>query len=303
MRNLNWFVVFAFFLLGVSVSAEDFEPVGPEKSRLGQMGFRSEDKIQLVVPKTFEGRTVKEWRKNVGIELFEGIRFERQDSKVQLRGLSTIFDFDVRKDKLDFQIHTSRALRPGMNACMDCHQGRVPRTTFIIGQESARFEPKPVTKGNITFTIDEVSMDTGRFELNHWLRKRLMVRAEGRSGIFRQADLQLKVAAASFGLAGMLGHRFQWEGRAILSKMATYSKRRTLTGRMSYRFGKRLKVGFSAGAFLDGYTQFGTEMSDMGAMTVKLAKEDPQLMPTLFTKLKNERFGYVQTSIEYEYPF
>jgi hypothetical protein len=293
--------VFGVFLL--PLRAEKWESNGPAGSQLGQMIFRGEDRLELYVPQSFEGRTAKEKRRFFGIELFEGMRFERRESDVQLRGRSTIFDFEVKRDRFDYQIHTSRARRPGANACMDCHGGEFPRTTLIVGTEMAHLEPKPITKGNITFTIDEASFDVARAQLNHWFTKRLMARGEVQRGVFRQDRLDLEVAAASLGLAGMVGHRLVWEGRAIVSKMATFTARRTITGELSYRFGKRLKLTVGGGAFLDGYTQFGTDMSDMGALTVNLARNDPQLMPTLFQRLKDERFGYLTTSLRYEYPF
>lgn len=303
------FIVVLLVALGLSgafllpLRAENWEANGPAGSQLGQMVFRGEDRLELYVPQSFEGRTAKEKRRFLGIELFEGMRFERRESDVQLRGKSTIFDFDVKRDRFDYQIHTSRAMRPGGNACMDCHGGQFPRTTLIVGTEMVHLEPKPITKGNITFTIDEASLDVARAQLNHWFSNRLMARGELQRGVFRQDILDLEVTAASLGLAGMVGHRLVWEGRAIVSKMESYSARRTITGELSYRFGKRLKLMVGGGAFLDGYTQFGTEMSDMGALTVNLSRNDPQLMPTLFQKLKNERFGYLATSLRYEYPF
>lgn len=305
MRRL--IVALVILVLGFAwqgpLRAEKWEAIGPLRSQIGQMVYRGQEWRQLYVPESFEGRTAKEWRKVVGIELFEGFRFERQTSELQLRGKSSVFDFDVQRDRFDYQIHTSRALRPGVNACMDCHGGRLPRTTVIIGTEMARLEPKPVKKGNIVFTINEGSFDIARAEVNHWMTNRLMLRGEAKRGVYRQGDIDNEVAALSVGLAGMVGHRLNWEGRAMVSKMATYAARKTILGDLSYRFGKRIRLRVGGGAFLDGYTQFGPEMSDMGALTAQLAKEDPNLMPTLFQKLKNEAFGYLHTSIQYEYPF
>jgi hypothetical protein len=74
-------------------------------------------------------------------------------------------------------------------------------------------------------------------------------------------------------------------------------------GKLNYRLFDGLKIGVSGGAFLDGYTQFGTEMAELGLMTTTMAKDDPDLLPSLFKKLKDDAFGYWHYSIEYEYRF
>jgi hypothetical protein len=44
-------------------------------------------------------------------------------------------------------------------------------------------------------------------------------------------------------------------------------------------------------------------MSEMGLMTNGLAKDDPTMLPNLFTRLKDDRFGYWHFGAEYEHKF
>jgi hypothetical protein len=44
-------------------------------------------------------------------------------------------------------------------------------------------------------------------------------------------------------------------------------------------------------------------MSEMGLMTHTMAKDDPDILPSLFTKLKDDQFGYWHYTVEYEYRF
>jgi len=94
-----------------------------------------------------------------------------------------------------------------------------------------------------------------------------------------------------------------WSGELNFSKADTYSLRKTFIGNVGYRPIKGLKLSVGGGAFLDGYTQFGTGMSEMGLVSMGLQKDSPGLLPSLFNKLKDDQFGYWQFSAEYEYKF
>jgi hypothetical protein len=278
-------------------------PLREDSSRQDQV-FRTEERLHLHVPASFEGRTAKEWRKSAGLQIFDGrVRVERVQSKVQLRGLATIFDFDYKRDRLDLEIFRSKSVRPGYSACLDCHGGSEPRTTVTIGQETTSLEPKPVVKGLIRFTIDDGLSESGRIEVRHWVNNRLKLRGEARLGHVQQGRHDLDAAALTLGVQGRLGHRLTWDSALNVSKVESYRRRRTFLGNLSYRFGRRLRVTFGGGAFLDGYTQFGTDMSEMGLMSVGLEKDDPQLLPSLFQRLKDDRFGFLKTTMTYEYLF
>ena len=276
---------------------------GPDFTNFGEFLYRGQEYLKLYVPASFEGRTAIERREVKGIEIFRGARFQRIDSKVQLRGLSTVFDFDSVKDSFDVQIHRSRAGRPGYNACMECHGGNLPRTTVIIGNEYQLLEPKPVVKGNVRFTIDEVQQKSAHCQITHWLDNRCMVRGDYRTGTLSGGGNTLACRAATLGLAGIYGHRLTWDGRLIFSKTESYRLKRILEGELAYRLARRTRITISGGAFLDGYVHFGSSMGELGAMTFNLERDDPQLLPSLFTRLKNDRFGYYRAAVQYEYPF
>lgn len=304
MKRISvFFFILCFFAISF-VQADSPPPWrGPDSVDFGEHLYRGQEYLKLYVPASFEGRTAVERREVKGIEIFQGARFERTDSNVELRGLSTVFDFDYVKDKFDVQIHRSRARRPGYNACMDCHGGDAPRTTVIIGNEYQLLEPKPVVKGNVRFSIDEVQQKSAHCQVAHWINNRLMIRGDYRTGTLSGGGNTLACRAATLGVAGIHGHRLTWDGRLIVSKTETYRVKRVFEGSLAYRLGRRTRFTIGGGAFLDGYVHFGSSMGELGAMTFNLERDDPQLLPTLFTRLKNDRFGYYRAAVQYEYPF
>ncbi len=282
---------------------ENWSENSPNESDIGQGAFIQREYLELYVPKTFEGRTAKEWRTVHGIQLQNAVRFYRTTSKVQLRGSVTVFDFDYTQDNLDIQVFRSRARRPGTNSCMDCHGGEFARTTAIIGQEHQELISKPVKRGKITFTLNNSTKEAFHAGVNHWLSHNLLAKLDYKWGYLKQGRHNLQAKAWTLGLSGMIKHKWNWSTDLIYSKTDSYKSRKTFVGKLNYFLSKGLRLGVSGGAFLDGYTHFGTEMSEMGLVSMGLEKDDPTLLPTLFTKLKNDMFGYLQYTVEYEYKF
>lgn len=274
---------------------------GPE---FGQKFIRGEETLKLHVPQSFEGRTATEWRKIHGVELFNFGRFTRTDGRVELRGRATVFDFDYQKDSLEVELFRSKHTRAGFNACMDCH-GSVesPRTTFILGRESMSIVPKPIRRGRVTAFISDADVQSTHAILNHWLSGKLMLSTDYRAGTVVQRYHRLNAHAVGLALSGSMGRRFAWESKFTISQLQTYKKKRTFFGNLSYRFGKRLKISLGGAVFLDGYAQFGTEMSEMGIISTTLEKDDSEMLPSFFQRLKDDRFGYLKTSFVYEYDF
>jgi hypothetical protein len=298
------FFVFTFALVEIRLQAqEDWSRSFPGGASIGQGVMLKREHLELHVPKSFEGRTANEWRTTQGVELQNTVRFARTESKVQLRGTSTVFDFDYTEDVLDVQIFRSRQRIPRSNSCMDCHGGNFSRTTAIVGQKHQELLPKPYKRGFLTIFLDRAYTESFHTEVNHWLNQSLMVKADYRWGYMKQSNYNLKAEAYTVGLAGRFKHRLTWSGDLIISKAETYPQRKTFVGKLNYRLFDGLKIGVSGGAFLDGYTQFGTEMAELGLMTTTMAKDDPDLLPSLFKKLKDDAFGYWHYSIEYEYRF
>lgn len=285
------------------LAQENWFAIEPRTSTFRQRFFDGEERIELKVPSSFAGRTAKEKRRVRGVELFDAARFERREGKVQLRGQVSVFDFDYQRDTLEFQVFRSRQARPGANSCMECHGTSMPRTTVIVGNRSTELKPKPVRRDNITFTIDPAEVVSSHGTLNHWLNRRLMLQGRVELGRINQGRHHLNAKAVTLGLAGIAGHRLLYDSHITVSKADTYRRRRNFTANLTYRFGKRLRFLLGGGIFLDGYTHFGTEMSEMGVMTIGLEKDDPELMPSIFDRLKNDKFGYLTSSLIYEYPF
>ena len=302
------FIHFAIFMafwgtLPPAAFAQSNSPIAPFKSDFGEKIIRGEDQLKLQVPASFEGRTAKEERKHYGVELFQCARFERFDSRVELRGQVSIFDFEYIKDRLDLQIYRSKKRRPRCNSCMACHGGDFPRTTVMIGEENTQIIADPVQLGNLIFTVHDANVSSVHANINHWVSHNLMLRGDYKVGELRQSDIALKAQALTLGASGFWGHRIIWNSDLIVSKTESYPRKKTFTSSLAYKMSKRLRLTVGGGAFFDGYTHFGTEMSEMGVISTTLEKKEPDRLPSLFNRIKNDQFGYWSASLEYEYPF
>ena len=275
----------------------------PGGADIRQNAFARQENLELHVPKYFEGRTAIERRTTAGFEYHRLVRFAHTESDVELRGRSTVFDFEYSQDILDVQVFRSKAIQPGGSACMDCHGGSVKRTTAVIGLEKQELDPKPYYSGYTKISIDPAESFSWRGEVNHWLSPNLMLKGELKTGTLEQGRHNLDARSISIGLGGNAMHRLTWSGDLNFSNVESHQQRRTFIGKVNYRIFRGLKLTVGGAAFLDGYTQYGTEMSEMGLMTNGLAKDDPALLPSLFTKLKDDQFGYWHFGAEYEYKF
>lgn len=301
--TLKCLVVCFILALSGAYADESWELSPPGGADIRKDAFARQEHLQLYVPESFEGRTAIERRTTIGGEYNNLIRYAHTESDVEIRGTTTVFDYEYSRDILDVQVFRSKQMQPGVNSCMDCHGGEAKRTTAVIGIEKQNLDPHPYRRGFATIHLDPAESTSYRGEINHWLSPQLMVKAECRIGKLEQGRHNLDATSATLGLAGTALHRLSWSGDLIFSKVESYQQRKTVVGKVSYRIFKGLKLNVGGGAFLDGYTQFGTEMSEMGLMTNGLAKDDPAMLPNLFNRLKNDQFGYWHFGAEYEYKF
>lgn len=303
LSALIFLVVFTALAISSAQAEESWELSPPGGADIRQSVFVRQEHLELHVPESFEGRTAIERRTTVGAEINRLVRYSHTESDVELRGRSTVFDFEYKQDALDVQVFRSRQMQPGVNSCMDCHGGEVKRTTAVIGIEKQELDPQPYRRGMATIYLDPAESFSYRGEVNHWLTKHLMVKGEYRLGKLEQGRHSLDANSMTVGLAGTALHKLTWAADLNFSKVESYKQRKTFTGKVNYRIFRGLKLTVGGGAFLDGYTQYGTEMSEMGLMTHGMAMDDPALLPTLFTRLKNDQFGYWHFSAEYEHKF
>jgi hypothetical protein len=255
------------------------------------------------VPKSFEGRTAKEWRNTFTAEIKNIARITHQESDTELRGTATKFDFSDKTDAIDIQVFKSKDTKPGANSCMDCHGGEFARTSAIIGYESKELTPKPYIRGMATIFLSKAESRSLRGEIKHWMTPHLMVKARLENGHVEQGQHRFSAKAFTVGLGGTAWHRLVWTTDLNFSKVESYSLRKTFTGKVNYHLFKGLKLGVEGGIFIDGYTQYSTDMAEMGMMSMSLNKDNPNLLPNLFNRLKDDKFGYWQFSAEYEYRF
>jgi hypothetical protein len=303
LKKIQILLICLLVSCGAANAAEMWEIGSPARADIGQRVSVGHDRLQLHVPKSFEGRTADEWRNVFSVEIRKLLRYAHSESRVELRGSATRFDFDCTKDIIDVQVYRSKDLKPGANTCMACHGNDFSRTAATVGYVNQDLTPEPYRRGMATIYLDEATSKSFKGEVNHWVNQHMMVKATASTGTIEQGRHKLDAKSASIGLAGTVWHRMTWSGELNFSKANTYSLRRTFIGNVGYRPLKGLKIGLGGGAFIDGYTQYGTEMSEMGLMSMGLQKDTPGQLPSLFNKLKDDSFGYWQFSAEYEYKF
>lgn len=278
---------------------EKWEPAQPGIANIGHSITINRSYLGMYVPKSFEGRKAKENRNTYTLELKNKVRFTHSDAEVRLKGLANSMNFDYKSDILDVQVFRSGNMRPCSSSCMDCHGEEVPRTMATIGYGQTRNDD--YTYNGIYF--EKSNSKFFRATVDHWMKDKLMLRGELRLGKVEQGDVSENATSLSIGLGGTIDHRITWSGDYIFSKVNSFKARNILVGRLAFRIIKGLKFKFEAGAFLDGYTQFGTNMSEMGLATIEAVKNNRNSLPSLFEKLKDDKFGYYNASLEYEYRF
>ncbi len=276
---------------------------GPDNSTFGFLVFRGQEQLELLVPAEFEGRSGREDRKVFGIELFEGVRATRTESEVQLRGLSSVLDFEYKRDELEAILFESHRLRPGANACMECHGGQTAQTTVTIGRESTELNATPIRRNNGVVRLAPANETSVKYTVSHWLTPRLQLMARYRNGRVQNGTYEFAARAMTFGANVELAKALFLDISGIWSKTETYDRRRIIESHLTWRPGRRLKLTVGGGAFLDGLAHFGANMVEMGQMSMGLEKEDSRFLPALFKTLKDKQFGYLQSSLVYEYPF
>lgn len=301
MKSNRFLVIIVMLLVfTTTVNAEEsWQLAQPGIANIGQSVFVGRERLGLYVPKSFEGRKADENRTIFGIEIDNTFRFNHSNSEVKLKGLASKMKFDYKSDIIDFQIFRSKNAKPGASACMDCHGPSIPRTTAIIGfgkttTDSYVYEGNRFPKAESRFF---------RAGADHWMRRNVMLRSEVRLGKVKQGTFSLDASSVSVGLGGSLLHRFTWSGDWVYSKVDKYKARNSLIGKLAYKISNGLKLKFEAGAFLDGYTQFGTNFSEMGLATVEPVKKHEDWLPNFFQKVRDKKFGYYDACIEYEYKF
>lgn len=301
MKKFKIFIIISVLLSFIStVSAEEsWQLAQPGIANIGQSIFINKERLGLYVPKSFEGRKADENKTNFGVEIHNTFRLIHTDSEVKLKGLASKMEFKYKGDILDFQIFRSKNSKPGASSCLDCHGPSIPRTTAIIGYGKTRTDSY-IYEGN-NFPKSESRFF--RAGADHWMRRNLMLRSEIRLGKIEQGSFSLDAKSLSLGLGGSLVHRFTWSGDWVYSKVDKYKARNTIIGRLGYKIKCGLKFKFEAGAFLDGYTQFGTNFSEMGLATAEPVIKHEDWLPNFFRKVRDKKFGYYNAAIEYEYKF
>jgi len=260
---------------------------------------------ELVVPSSFEGRRGKYTLEGDAVMLFDRIEFRRDKIKSRLKGIVNKFDFDTDIDRLQGMLWRSRATIPGSNSCMDCHESgdAQARTQFWIGKESRFIDPYPSRNGNATVEISDGDVTKSFGELRYWPSHRQRIHAGASEGRMR-SFLTVQHAKSAWLGWSWFNHKdlnigTEWRS----SKPELYKARHEFTGSLAYKAGKRLLVGVKGGILMNGVGHYDLGYSDMGAVTVSTDLYSPETLPSIFQRLRNERFGYYSIEARYEYAF
>ena len=186
---------------------------------------------------------------------------------------------------------------------MECHGGDYPRATIIIGQETVSIQPKPANRGGVTFLLADLLVKSAHVSASYWLHKNICLRADYKSGTIQQGLLRFGAHAVTVGAAGPYGNRFAWDSDLVVSQTETYPRKAAFKGNIHYKIGKGLKITIGGGAFLRGTMNYGTDLSELGQTAIGLEKEDSSLLPDLFRRLRDSRYGYLHTTLTYDYAF
>ena len=190
-------------------------------------------------------------------------------------------------------------MKPGASACMDCHGSTISKTMATIGFGQTNID-------KYRYIGNEINKSESKFfkaNIDHWMKRNLMLKSEVRIGKIEQGSYSLDARSFSIGIGGTAFHRLTWSGDWVLSKVDTFKAKNSLIGRITYKIIGGLKFKFEAGAFLDGYAQFGSTMTEMGMATAEPVNQYANWLPKLYEKLKKDAFGYYNACIEYEYRF
>jgi hypothetical protein len=290
-------------ILGQKASAEEIWQLSfPGDAKIANGFNLKQEHFEIKVPSSLSGRSVKNFKTTFSADIRNIARYSHQDSDLELRGKANRMDMEYKKDILDVQIFKSKQTQSGSSSCMDCHGADAPRTLATIGYEKTTAKADPYNLNNATIKLANAKSKALRGEINHWMNGNLMLRGKLRLGSFEQGISKLDAKAFSLGLGGYISHKVTWRGDYIVSKVETYERKKNLEGNIDYKLHKNFKLSAGGGVFLDGYTQFGTEFSEMG-MLINGVVSDSTKLPSLFNKLKNDRFGYWNLGAEFQYHF
>lgn len=298
-RKKLFVLLFSLISFAAVANAEIWELTQPGTADIHEGISVSRSRLGLYVPKSFGGRKANEDKDIYSLELGNRVRYTHSYGKVKLTGLASKMNFDYDSDVIDVQIFRSKDMRSSSSSCLDCHSEESFKTMAIIGFGQTKADDYYYNGNHF------VKSESKYFKaaVDHWMRENLMLKGEIRIGKAEQGSISGDARSFSIGLGGIINHRLTWSGDYIFTKVDSFEGRNILVGKLAYTLFAGLKLKFEAGAFLDGYAQFGSDMTEMGLVTMEPVKKYRNSLPSLFEKLKNDRFGYYNACIEYEFRF
>lgn len=295
-------ILFSLFAVMPVLANEAWEQLYPGGTKIGNSVAVRQDYYEMKMPSGLSGRSVKDYKTTFRADISEMVRFIHEDGDLRLRGSVSRMNMEYTRDILDVSVFKSKDMQSGASACMDCHGANMHRTTATIGIEKIKNEADPYKINALTVYLSDSESTAIRGEIDHWMNARLMLKGAVKAGKIEQANAKLDAKELTLGLGGYLFGCVTWSGDLKISKVEGYKQKKTLVGRIDYKVIKGLKLRAEAGAFLDGYTQFGTEFAEIG-MGVHQVRNEADRLPNLFNKLKNDKFGYWSLGLEYEHRF
>jgi hypothetical protein len=266
---------------------------------------RFQEKTSLVVPKSFEGRTGKEETEGTTFAFADLISFTRTESKSRLQGRTNRFDFDMKSDHLRGLLWESRTHFPRRNMCMDCHGNETSqsRTRVWVGDEFRELTPKPIVVGNAVAQFATADVRKAYFELKHWVTPHQAVTGGASMGKVRSFKTYQKASSAWLGWSWHDRRNIEVSSEFRSSKADLSDSKREFIGRFAFKVKKGFELVLKGGILLDGIGQYDLGFSDMGTVLISTEKYAPEDLPSIYSNLKNDQFGYYSILARYQYAF
>lgn len=302
MRTSVFTLLFVLFLAGSAFpQSDDLDRDHDPVVRIKKLQGRA----SLVVPKSFAGRSGDEYSEGISIEILNRIEVTRNNLKTRLAGTVNRFDFDTKMDSIKGLVWESRKFFPRKNACMDCHGNgwNKARTQIWLGEDSREFTPKPTVRGSAVITFPTADLQKSYFELKHFFTPNQAVHFGSSSGRMRSFDISQKARSSWLGWTWMNHKNISVISELRQSKAELYESKREFLGKFQWKGKNGFLLGLQGGILLDGFAQYDLGFSDIGAVVVSNEKSSPEYLPTVYTQMKTERFGYYSIQARYEYAF
>lgn len=267
--------------------------------------IRRQGRTSLIVPKSFEGRTGTIDFSETGVQIFDRVEFTREKGNTKLSGTVNRFAFTSEIDRLRAKVWESRKGFPKRTICSECHGKDMSqaRTQVWLGEETRRLTPEIFHRGLASIEFPDADATKSYFELRHWITPHQAIHAGSSAGHLRSFNKNYGATSSWLGWTWANRKNLNLLSELRSSKTQEYPNKREFIGKLAWEGKKGFALDVQGGILLDGFGQYDVGFSDVGNLLISTEKANSEFLPTIYTKLKNDRFGYYTFQVRYEYAF